>query len=57
MRLEASSATAIHQVLDTLRPELERVGGSVAVLHRPATMPTIDAWGSGGDALPLMLRA
>jgi glycolate oxidase FAD binding subunit len=55
LRLEASSATAIHQVLHTLRPELERVGGSVAVLHRPATMPTMDAWGSGGDALPLML--
>ena len=24
------------------------------VLHHPAAMPAIDAWGSGGDALPLM---
>src|SRR6266481_4643174 len=55
LRLEASSAPAIHQVLHTLRPELEHVGGSLVVLHRPAAMPAIDAWGSGGDAFPLML--
>jgi len=55
LRLEASSAPAIHQVLQTLRPELEQVGGSLVVLHRPAAMPAIDAWGSGGDAFPLML--
>jgi glycolate dehydrogenase FAD-binding subunit len=55
LRLEASSAPAIHQLLHTLRPELERLGGSLVVLHRPAAMPAIDAWGSGGDALPLML--
>jgi hypothetical protein len=50
-----SSALAIHQVLHTLRPELEHVGGSLAVLHRPAAMPAIDAWGSESDAFPLML--
>jgi glycolate oxidase FAD binding subunit len=55
LRLEASSAAAIQQVLHTLRPELEHVGGSLVVLHRPAAMPAIDAWGSGGDAFPLML--
>ncbi len=55
LRLEASGAPAIHRLLHTLRPELELVGGSLAVLHRPATMPAIDAWGSGGDAFPLML--
>jgi glycolate oxidase FAD binding subunit len=55
LRLEASSAPAIHLVLYTLRPELELVGGSLTVLHRPAAMPAIDAWGSGGDAFPLML--
>src|SRR6267154_858513 len=33
LRLEASSAPAIHQVLHTLRPELEQVGGSLVVLH------------------------
>jgi FAD/FMN-containing dehydrogenase len=27
----------------------------LVVLHRPAAMPAIDAWGSGGDAFPLML--
>jgi glycolate oxidase FAD binding subunit len=41
-------------LLYTLRPELERVGGSLAVLNRPPAMPAIDAWGSGGDAYPLM---
>jgi glycolate oxidase FAD binding subunit len=56
LRLEASSVPAIHQMLHTLRAELEHGGGSLAVLHRPATMPVIDAWGSGGDAFPLMLR-
>jgi glycolate oxidase FAD binding subunit len=56
LRLEASSAPAIHQVLHTLRPELEHAGASLAVLHRPTAMPAIDAWGSGGDAFPLMLR-
>jgi glycolate oxidase FAD binding subunit len=56
LRLEASSAPAIHQVLHTLRLELEHGGGSLAVLHRPAAMPAIDVWGSGGDAFPLMLR-
>jgi glycolate oxidase FAD binding subunit len=56
LRLEASSASAIHKVLHILRPELEQMGGSLAVLHRPAAMPAIDAWGSGGDAFPLMLR-
>ena len=55
LRLEASNASAIHQVLYTLRPELEQVGGSLAVLNRPAAMPAIDAWGSGRDAFPLML--
>jgi glycolate oxidase FAD binding subunit len=55
LRLEASNASAIHQVLHLLRPELEHMGGSLAVLHRPAAMPAIDAWGSGGDAFPLML--
>jgi glycolate oxidase FAD binding subunit len=55
LRLEASDASAVHELLRTLRPELEQVGGSLAVLNRPAPMPAIDAWGSGGDAYPLML--
>jgi glycolate oxidase FAD binding subunit len=55
LRLEASSAPSIHQVLHGLRPELERGGGSLVVLHRPAAMCALDAWGSGGDAFPVML--
>jgi glycolate dehydrogenase FAD-binding subunit len=55
LRLEASSASAIHQLLHTLRLELEQMGGSLAVLHRPPAMPAIDAWGSAGDGFPLML--
>jgi glycolate oxidase FAD binding subunit len=54
--LEAPSASAVHQVLRTLRPELEGMGGSLIVLHRPAAMPAMDTWGSCGDAFPLMLR-
>jgi glycolate oxidase FAD binding subunit len=55
LRLEASSAASVHQVLRALRPELEGAGGSLVVLHRPALMSSIDAWGSVGDAFPVML--
>jgi len=27
----------------------------LVVLHRPAAMPAIDAWGSSGGAFPVML--
>ncbi|HET9375786.1 MAG TPA: FAD-binding oxidoreductase [Chthoniobacterales bacterium] len=54
LRLEASSASAIHQVLQALRPELEQMGGSLVVLHRPAALPAIEAWGGVGSAFPLM---
>jgi glycolate oxidase FAD binding subunit len=54
LRLEASSASAIHQVLQALRPELEQMGGSLVVLHRPAALPAIEAWGGLGSAFPLM---
>ena len=55
LRLAASSVPAIHQVLHNLRPELERAAGSLVLLHRPAEMSAIDAWGSSGDAFPVML--
>jgi len=55
LRIEASSAPALHQVLHTLRPELELARGSLVVLHRPAAMPAIDAWGRSGDAFQVML--
>jgi glycolate oxidase FAD binding subunit len=54
LRLEASSASGIHQVLQALRPELEQMGGSLVVLHRPAALPAIEAWGGVGSAFPLM---
>ena len=56
LRLETSNAPALHQMLQTLRPELEHAGGSLVVLHRPAAMPAIDAWDSGRDPFPLMKR-
>jgi glycolate oxidase FAD binding subunit len=37
-----------------LRSEIESRGGSLFVAHRPMQAPAIDAWGSIGDALPVM---
>jgi len=56
LRAEALTAPATHQVLHSLRPEIEQLGGSLLVLHRPPAMPAIDAWGSSGDAFPVMLN-
>jgi glycolate oxidase FAD binding subunit len=55
LRLEASTASAIHRLLRALRSELEDAGGSLALFRRPSAMQAIDVWGSGGDAFPLML--
>ena len=56
LRLEGSSAAEMHRVLQTVRTELEAIGGSLNLLHRPADMPAMDAWGAVGDAFSLMLR-
>jgi glycolate oxidase FAD binding subunit len=53
VHLEGEPATIV-SVLKSLRAELERTGGSLAIAHHPATMPPLDAWGEPGDALPLM---
>ena len=53
LRLEAE-AGSLRDGLQALRGELESHGSSVVVLHRPEKMPAFDAWGSTGDALPLM---
>jgi glycolate oxidase FAD binding subunit len=37
-----------------LRAEVEAQGGSLVILHRPKDLPSLDAWGNPGDALPLM---
>ncbi len=44
----------LHAVLSDLRFELEHAGGSLAAFHHPADMRSMDAWGTPGDALPLM---
>ncbi|HXN52825.1 MAG TPA: FAD-binding oxidoreductase [Candidatus Acidoferrum sp.] len=52
-RLEGE-VSAMDSVLREFRSALERNGGSSMVAHRPAGMTALDAWGSAGDALPLM---
>ena len=53
LRLDGSPVR-LHAAMQELRTELERVGGSLIVLHRPAGIAPLDAWGNAGDALPLM---
>jgi glycolate oxidase FAD binding subunit len=53
LRLEGG-AKDLGVSLQELREQFERNSGSLLVLHRPAAMPSIDAWGNAGDALPLM---
>ena len=45
---------ALHAALQELRAVLERGGGSLAILRRPAEMAPLDAWGDAGDAQTLM---
>lgn len=40
--------------LTSLRSDLEKMGGSLVLLHRPASLMPFDAWGTPGDSLPLM---
>jgi glycolate oxidase FAD binding subunit len=44
----------LHSAMLELRAELEGAGGSLIVLHRPAGIAPLDAWGNTGDALLLM---
>ena len=53
LRLEGDPAN-LRLSLQDLREQFESNAGSLVVLHRPAGMTPIDAWGSAGDALPLM---
>jgi len=53
LRLEGSSDN-LHPALTTLRADLDKIGGSLILLHRPAPLPAFDAWGPPGDSLPLM---
>jgi glycolate dehydrogenase FAD-binding subunit len=53
LRLEGSS-DKLHPALATLRADVEKIGGSLVVLHRPSTLQAFDAWGTPGDSLALM---
>src|SRR5438045_5579373 len=51
---DVCSSDLLHRALITLRADLEKMGGSLVLLHRPATLPPFDAWGTLGDSLPLI---
>lgn len=53
VRLEGTPSS-LHASLVELRGQLEANGASLTVLHGPASMPALDAWGNFGDALALM---
>jgi glycolate oxidase FAD binding subunit len=53
LRLEGKPG-ALCAALQALRGELQGQDGSLVTLHRPDKMPAFDAWGTAGDALPLM---
>jgi len=53
LKLEGDPANLRFSLQD-LREQFESNAGSLVVLHRPAGMAPIDAWGNAGDALPLM---
>jgi len=53
VRLEGE-APVIESALREFRAGLERNGGSLVIVHRPAGAAQLDAWGNPGDALPLM---
>src|SRR6266403_5260742 len=53
LRLEGDPANLRFSLQD-LREQFESNAGSLVVLHRPAGMAPIDAWGNTGDPLPLM---
>jgi len=45
---------SLRDVLTSLRGELEKGGGSLVVLRRPAQLFDFDAWGTPSDSVPLM---
>ena len=53
LKLEGDPANLLFS-LQGLREQFESNAGSLVVLHRPAGMAPLDAWGEAGDALPLM---
>jgi glycolate oxidase FAD binding subunit len=53
LRLEGES-NSLAPVVERVRSKLEADGASLVVLHRPAGLESLDAWGSSGDAVALM---
>ena len=53
LRVEGA-ADNLHRALTILRADLEKIGGALVLLHRPANIETFDTWGASGDSLPLM---
>jgi glycolate oxidase FAD binding subunit len=53
LKLEGEAAN-LRLSLQDLREQFEANAGSLVVLHRPAGMAHLDAWGNASDALPLM---
>jgi glycolate oxidase FAD binding subunit len=57
LRLESLKSEPLVTAFASLRPEIERMGGSLVLLDCPRNCKyQIDAWGSSGDAQPLMNR-
>jgi len=56
LRLEGARPEKTRGGVMALRAEFEREAGSLFVAQIPAGSGAIDAWGSPGDAFPLMLR-
>ena len=53
LRLEGEWSS-LETVVERVRSELESGGASLVVLHRPAALESLDAWGASGDAIVLM---
>ena len=53
LRLQGSVEN-LQRALTSLRADLEKMHGSLVVLHRPAQLSSFDAWGTPSDSLPLM---
>jgi glycolate oxidase FAD binding subunit len=53
IRLQGAAERIVH-ILTDIRAGIELGGGSLGIAHRHAAIPTLDAWGATGDALPLM---
>ena len=54
LRIEAGGESC-SPILQQLRLEIESDGGALVALRAPSAAKPLDAWGSAGDGLPLML--